>query len=300
MNASSTSSYTSSSFPPRLSAWDTDSDDDEFSHHVPSAQPHPSSSRFNASPEPEPFPPFSVAHLLQVASLDVYARKVVQGAVKDRLHALKLSSRSAMAATKKRVTGAFEKELGGREIAALEGKKREQAAVWEKRLRKSGKEWRQEKKEALLEQVLKELIREGEVFVVESLATSSSQDPFSSSFDATPTPNRFRHHSFGSSFSKPSSSRLYLPIHLPTLGPLLLHLLRIELDRLRASSTHKAAGIRAPPIWVSTETLVRRLQGSHEERWHFVGEMVVGAVMEALDDEDWVEESKGRGWRCVG
>ncbi|KAL7416523.1 hypothetical protein BDY24DRAFT_379978 [Mrakia frigida] len=300
---------TSSSSSPTSSPWDvdpdSDSDEDGTSHHPPSAQPHPSSSRFNASPEPEPFPPFSVAHLLQVRSLDIYARKVIQGAVKDRLNGIVSSatpsSSSGGGAKPKRITGSFARDFGGRELVGLG--RAEQRVLWKKRLNGKGgegSEWRREKKQELMEQTVHALVREGEVFVV---LAQQQQQPLSnsSSFnknDSTPKPNR------RSTNSKPKPSpslSLYLPTCLATLGPLLFQLLRIESDRLRAASKPRIPGIRAPTNWVKTETLVRRLQ-STEERWYFVGEAVVRGVLERLDnDMDLLEEEcSGKGWRVVG
>jgi len=298
------------------SPWDVDPDpdsDDETSQHPPSAQPHPSSSRFNDSPEPEPFPPFSVAHLLQVRSLDVYARKVIQGAVKDRINSVTSSTSSSSASSTpsssfngggaklKRISGAFAKDFGGRELLGLG--RAEQRILWKKRLSGKGgegSEWRKEKKEALMEQTVNALVREGEVFVVQQQIQPNSSSSYNN--DSTPKPYRSSHLSFNK--LKPSASQsLYLPICLPTLGPLLLQLLRIELDRLRTASyasKPKVPGIRAPPIWVKTETLVRRLQ-SCQERWYFVSEAVVRGVLEGMDDEfAMVEECTGKGWRVIG
>lgn len=278
----------------RSTSWDSSdssssSDDDDFP--PPSAQPHPSSSRYSspprasASPPQLTAPPFSLVHLLKVRTLDTYAKKVLQGAVLDRLKTSK-----GLARPKARASGSWDRDLEaglrrgeGKERVDWKGRLNGKERVW--------KDWRETKRSALVQGALRALIREGEVFVVQDATAGRSRGGGPS----TPTPKRTQ-----SSSCPPDPTELYLPTCLPTIGALVLHLIRTETARIRATPAgRKIPGIRAPPTWIPTGTLLRRLAASHE-RWNWISQPVLEGVLDRMDEGDLIEESTGKGWKIIG
>ena len=277
-------------------SWDSsDDEEDNEPPPPPSAQPHPSSSRYSspprmsASPPDDSSPPFSLPHLLKVRTLDTYAKKVLQGAILDRIKPPKGSSKA-----RARASGTWDRDL---EVGLRRGEGKERVD-WTSRLKGKEtvwREWREAKRSALVLGALKGLMREGEIFVVsDESARQRASGP------STPTPKRMQTSTRSTASTTSTGRDLYLPTCLPTVGPLVLHLLRVEVARVQ--STHagrKIPGIRAAPVWVSTATLLRRLQASHE-RWNWISAPVLEGLLDRMDDGDWVEESKGRGWKLVG
>ncbi|CDZ97783.1 Nucleic acid-binding, OB-fold [Phaffia rhodozyma] len=123
----------------------------------------------------------------------------------------------------------------------------------------------------LMEHVLAELVREGEIVSTDPARDSDGLSDF--------------------------SGPIYLPLHLTTLGPVLLRLINTENASIRARSKKiLPAGIK-PPFGVDTQTIMRRLKSS-EERWYFVSEIKVEYILDRMDKRDWIEYQRG-GWRAL-
>lgn len=246
--------------------------------------------------EPTPDPPFTIRSLSSVPHLLLYAQKIVKKTAKEwetRRRAEIVRKREeeklllgSEGTKRKKAKGERWFELPGLKPSRPyddEGWEEEQAQKERERRKRRGEsytsklkdpEWVAGKVRNLLDQLLSDLIREGEIVRADPPSAESSP----------PTETE-------------AESR-FLPLHLTTLGPVLLRLINTENAVVRTRSKKiLPAGIR-PPFGVDTSTVIRRLKAS-EERWYFVSGLKVEEILEKMDKRDWVEFQRG-GWRALG
>lgn len=260
---------------------------------------HPSSSAPSA-------PPFTIGHFQHVPSLRIYGEKVLKRMTREkeeeRRAALKAEFRSAKAdaanlrKTVRRDERWFYDEDGiGHEGADLVDEasrrvkaKKEREPSLTKKLRNPN--WVAGKVRNLFKQCLVDLEREGEVIRVPSEPHLAASQPPSAMSSWSPS----RRSTPAASIAKRDDC--YLFVSVPTLAPLLLHLLAIENARLpkrTALNAHESFG-------TSSDTVYRRLQTIDEDRWHFVPLRKVEDILQECDRRwDLVERQRG-GWREVG
>lgn len=270
---------------------------------------HPSSSA-------PPAPPFTVGHFQHVPSLVIYGEKVLKRVTRkleeERRAALKAELRSARrdaAAAKPRRharderwfydadgighegTGADDDDVARRVKA-----KREREPSLTKKLRDAG--WVRGKVRNLFKQCLVELEMEGEVVRVDEPAPAASLPRTDASWSPSLWSSAKAAAASGGGGGKKDDS--YLFVCVPTLAPLLLHLLAVENARTKRQAATVLADGTPAPFGTPAETLHRRLQGAHEDRWHFVALRKVEDVLQECDQTwDLVEKQRG-GWREVG
>jgi hypothetical protein len=271
--------------------------------------PLPSSAHPTSSAPPAP--PFTIGHFQHVPSLRIYGEKVLKRMTREkeeeRRAVLKAEHRSAKADAAQLRKQARRDErwfydedgIGHETVDPVDEASRRVKAKKErepsltKKLRNPN--WVAGKVRNLFKQCLVELEREGEVVRVPPEPwTLASQLPQAAS---KWSPSRRLTPAMGPG----RRDDCYLFVCVPTLAPLLLHLLVVENERLpkRTGSTVLEDG-RPAPFGASSDTLHRRLQASDEDRWHFVTPRKVEDVLQECDQRwDLIERQRG-GWREVG